>query len=163
MSDEQNLDQEDAPFLASVVYDDAHQCSGVLVDNLHILTTASCLIRTKTFDSTGQGIQPENIRIVLGTNSRYIKGITEDYINAEVKLASKWIAHPSYVQQEFNNHGPFEGNDVVIIAMTEPVLLSSRIWPVCLASSKSGSHQNSFLLGTSNCYVMCALCCAQGR
>ena len=46
------------PYIASLVWDGKHQCGGIIIDNMHILTAAHCLIHSIDRDPIGKGIDP---------------------------------------------------------------------------------------------------------
>ena len=60
------------PYIASLVWDGKHQCGGIIIDNMHIVTAAHCLIPSIDRDPIGKGIDTERITVVMGTNRRYI-------------------------------------------------------------------------------------------
>ena len=46
-----------------------------------------------------------------------------------------WELHPAYQREAFNKFGPFAGNDVAILRLSEPVEFSSTVWPICVGTS----------------------------
>ena len=55
--------------------------------------------------------------------------------------------HPAYRREEFNKFGPFAGNDLAIVTLSDPVKFSSTVWPICVGTSSDGlGHLNSNLI-----------------
>ena len=67
----------EVPYIASLVWDGKHQCGGVIIDNMHIVTAAHCLLKSIGHDPTGNGIDPGLITVVMGTKHRYIYGLQD--------------------------------------------------------------------------------------
>ena len=141
----------EVPYMAAIVWGGSHQCGGCLIDNIHIITAAHCLLRSKTLDPTGHGIPPDEIKVILGTTGRYVRGTTEDDPNVEIREIFTWAQHEGYIQQEFNSYGALDGKDIAIIIMAQPVPFSPRVWPICVATLGSnlgqGNQNKVFLSG----------------
>ena len=133
-----NADRFELPFMGSLVWGGKHQCGAVLIDNIHIITAAHCIVPRAAYDVQ---IFPEDLTVVLGTNIRYKNSLRDP--NAVVNEVDEFAIHPSYRQEEFNEFGPFTGNDIAILKLSEPVKFSPTIWPVCVGSS-------SVVLGHAN-------------
>ena len=127
-----NADRFELPFMGSLVWGGKHQCGAVLIDNIHIITAAHCIIPRAAYDVQ---IFPEDLTVVLGTNIRYKNSLRDP--NAVVNEVDEFAIHPSYRQEEFNEFGPFTGNDIAILKLSEPVKFSTTIWPVCVGSSSA--------------------------
>ena len=138
LTNARNADLFELPFMGSLVWGGKHQCGAVLIDNIHIITAAHCIVPRAAYDVQ---IFPEDLTVVLGTNIRYKNSLKDP--NAVVKEVDEFAIHPSYRQEEFNEFGPFTGNDIAILKLSEPVKFSPTIWPVCVGSS-------SVVLGHAN-------------
>ena len=127
-----NADRFELPFMGSLVWGGKHQCGAVLIDNIHIITAAHCIIPRAAYDVQ---IFPEDLTVVLGTNIRYKNSLKDP--NAVVKEVDEFAIHPSYRQEEFNEFGPFTGSDIALLKLSEPVKFSPTIWPACVGSSSA--------------------------
>ena len=132
LTNARNADLFELPFMGSLVWGGKHQCGAVLIDNIHIITAAHCIVPRAAYDVQ---IFPEDLTVVLGTNIRYKNSLKDP--NAVVKEVDEFAIHPSYRQEEFNEFGPFTGNDIAILKLSEPVKFSPTIWPVCVGSSSA--------------------------
>ena len=127
-----DADRFELPFMGSLVWGGKHQCGAVLIDNIHIITAAHCIIPRAAYDVQ---IFPEDLTVVLGTNIRYKNSLKDP--NAVVKEVDEFAIHPSYRQEEFNEFGPFTGSDIALLKLSEPVKFSPTIWPACVGSSST--------------------------
>ena len=132
LTNARNADLFELPFMGSLVWAGKHQCGAVLIDNIHIITAAHCIVPRAAYDVK---IFPEDLTVVLGTNIRYKNSLRDP--NAVVNEVNEFAIHPSYRQEEFNEFGPFTGNDIAILKLSEPVKFSTTIWPVCVGSSSA--------------------------
>ena len=132
LTNARNADLFELPFMGSLVWGGKHQCGAVLIDNIHIITAAHCIVPRAAYDVQ---IFPEDLTVVLGTNIRYKNSLRDP--NAVVNEVDEFAIHPSYRQEEFNEFGPFTGNDIAILKLSEPVKFSTTIWPVCVGSSSA--------------------------
>ena len=132
LTNARNADLFELPFMGSLVWGGKHQCGAVLIDNIHIITAAHCIVPRAAYDVQ---IFPEDLTVVLGTNIRYKNSLRDP--NAVVNEVDEFAIHPSYRQEEFNEFGPFTGNDIAILKLSEPVKFSPTIWPVCVGSSSA--------------------------
>ena len=122
------------PYIASLVWDGKHQCGGIIIDNMHIVTAAHCLIHSIARDPIGKGIDPARITVVMGTNRRYIQSLLRDDPDILVREVEDWVTHEAYRQESRNKFGPFDGKDIGILTLTRPIIFSTKIWPVCIAT-----------------------------
>ena len=122
------------PYIASLVWDGIHQCGGVIIDNMHLITAAHCLLQSKSHDPIGKGVAPERITVVMGTNKRYIHGILNDEPDILVGDVDDWSIHESYRQESRNSFGQYDGKDIAILTLTQPIVFSKKIWPICLGT-----------------------------
>ena len=122
------------PYIASLVWDGKHQCGGIIIDNMHIVTAAHCLIPSIARDPIGKGIDTERITVVMGTNRRYIQSLLREDPDILVREVEHWDAHEAYRQESRNKFGPFDGKDIGILTLTQPIIFSKKIWPVCIGT-----------------------------
>ena len=130
-----NAAEGEAPYMVSVVWGNKHQCGGAIIDNIHVVSAAHCIIQRAAFDLV---LVPEDVTIVMGTTLRFKQTRIDNIAGVVVKEVARWAVHPAYIQEEFNQNGPFTGKDIVLLRLSEPIQFSDKIWPICVGSPSSG-------------------------
>ncbi|XP_041696997.2 serine protease 56-like [Coregonus clupeaformis] len=101
------------PWLVNLQLDGGLMCGGVLVDRSWVVTAAHCFA----------GIHSESYWIaVVGEFD-----ITKTDPDEQVLKVNRIIPHPKFNPKTFNN-------DIALVELTSPVVLSERVTPVCLPS-----------------------------
>uniref|UniRef100_A0A672RSM2 Serine protease 56 n=1 Tax=Sinocyclocheilus grahami TaxID=75366 RepID=A0A672RSM2_SINGR len=99
------------PWLVNLRLDGALMCGGVLVDSSWVLTAAHCF--------TSQHWTPCS---VVGEFD-----LTKTDPDEQIMKVSRIITHPKFNPKTFNN-------DIALVELSSPVILSERVTPVCLPS-----------------------------
>ena len=142
LTNAKDADKGEIPFIGSLVYGGKHRCGVVLIDNIHAITAAHCIILRAAYD---QRLVPEELTVIFGTNVRHKPSRNDP--DAVIKEVESWVVHPAYRREEFNKFGPFAGNDLAIVTLSDPVKFSSTVWPICVGTSSDGlGHLNSNLI-----------------
>jgi hypothetical protein len=106
-----------------------HFCSGVLIYEQFVLTSAHCVSGLSVLDK---------ISVVIG-----ISRLTEEVFPTSSYLASKIYIHPEYNRKNKNS-------DIALIKLNKPVELNSKVNTICLPSENKVSkiyHRNVAIAG----------------
>ncbi|XP_066912679.1 chymotrypsinogen B2-like [Clytia hemisphaerica] len=119
----------DWPWMAGLTLDKKFRCGGVLVNELHVLTSAHCLYRR------GEKLDSNQIQIFLGSVHR-----SEEKLEpSKVRLAVKdLIIHKQFDPKTLEN-------DIALVKLTDDVTFSKSIQPVCLP--KYSADAPGYMLG----------------
>ncbi|KAL6467884.1 hypothetical protein MHYP_G00235610 [Metynnis hypsauchen] len=101
------------PWLVNLQLDGALMCGGVLVDSSWVLTAAHCFAGSRS-ESYWTAVVGEF-------------DITKSDPDEQVLKVNRIITHPKFNQKTFNN-------DIALVELSSPVVLSERVTPVCLPS-----------------------------
>jgi len=115
--------QAEMPWNAQIYSSNRHICSGTLVDNKFILTSASCVDPT-----TPQSVAA--LRVRLGDFNR---GNTQDGQHYEANVTTVY-RHSDFVSQKANS-APL--NNIALLKLTVPVQFTDRIRPICLDEAQT--------------------------
>ncbi|TNN67800.1 Serine protease 56 [Liparis tanakae] len=101
------------PWLVNLQLDGGMMCGGVLVDSSWVVTAAHCFAGSRS-ESYWTAVVGEF-------------DITKDDPDEQVIKVNRIIPHPKFNPKTFNN-------DIALVELTSPVVLSNRVTPVCLPS-----------------------------
>ncbi|XP_064848062.1 serine protease 56 [Oncorhynchus masou masou] len=101
------------PWLVNLQLDGGLMCGGVLVDSTWVVTAAHCFAGSRS-DSYWTAVVGEF-------------DITKTDPDEQVLKVNRIISHPKFNPKTFNN-------DIALVELTSPVVLSDRVTPVCLPS-----------------------------
>ncbi|KAG5286018.1 hypothetical protein AALO_G00010070 [Alosa alosa] len=101
------------PWLVNLQLDGALMCGGVLVDSSWVVTAAHCFAGSRS---------ERYWTAVVGEFD-----ITKSDPEEQVMKVNRIITHPKFNPKTFNN-------DIALVELSSPVLLSERLTPVCLPS-----------------------------
>lgn len=99
-----------------------YQCGGSLIDEMHIITAAHCLVDKSDDNQTIKLRDISTARIYLGAYSIASKDLPEPL------FAGQFIIPPEYMKSK-------HGNDIALIVLQQQVRFNNRIAPICLPSS----------------------------
>uniref|UniRef100_A0A8C7WQV6 Serine protease 56 n=1 Tax=Oryzias sinensis TaxID=183150 RepID=A0A8C7WQV6_9TELE len=102
------------PWLVNLQLDGALMCGGVLVDSSWVVTAAHCFAGSRGESSW---------TAVVGEFD-----ITKTDPDEQVLKVNRIISHPKFNPKTFNN-------DLALVELTSPVILSEHVTPVCLPSA----------------------------
>ncbi|KAL3988420.1 interferon regulatory factor 3 [Sarotherodon galilaeus] len=101
------------PWLVNLQLDGALMCGGVLVDSSWVVTAAHCFAGSRS-ESYWTAVVGEF-------------DITKSDPDEQVLKVNRVIPHPKFNPKTFNN-------DIALVELTSPVVLSQHVTPVCLPS-----------------------------
>ncbi|KAM8897950.1 trypsin-7-like [Spinachia spinachia] len=111
----QNASPGSWPWFASIKTEGRPSCGGSLINNQWVLTAAHCL--------TGKDLLTTTVS--LGSQTEALIS----YMQVRTTLESI-VCHPSY-------NSTTNDNDICLLKLSSPMVLSDDIYPVCLASAES--------------------------
>ncbi|CAL8312552.1 unnamed protein product [Gadus morhua 'NCC'] len=101
------------PWLVNLQLDGALMCGGVLVDSSWVVTAAHCFAGSRS-ESYWTAVVGEF-------------DISKPDPDEQILKVNRIISHPKFNPKTFNN-------DIALVELTSPVVLSDRVTPVCLPS-----------------------------
>ncbi|KAK7163579.1 hypothetical protein R3I93_007587 [Phoxinus phoxinus] len=101
------------PWLVNLRLDGALMCGGVLVDSSWVLTAAHCFAGSRS-ESYWTAVVGEF-------------DLTKSDPDEQIMKVNRIITHPKFNPKTFNN-------DIALVELSSPVILSERVTPVCLPS-----------------------------
>ncbi|KAI2667855.1 Serine protease 56 [Labeo rohita] len=101
------------PWLVNLRLDGALMCGGVLVDSSWVLTAAHCFAGSRS-ESYWTAVVGEF-------------DLTKTDPDEQLMKVNRIITHPKFNPKTFNN-------DIALVELSSPVILSERVTPVCLPS-----------------------------
>ncbi|XP_017207703.4 serine protease 56 [Danio rerio] len=101
------------PWLVNLRLDGALMCGGVLVDSSWVLTAAHCFAGSRS-ESYWTAVVGEF-------------DLTKTDADEQIMKVNRIITHPKFNPKTFNN-------DIALVELSSPVILSERVTPVCLPS-----------------------------
>ncbi|XP_034038480.1 uncharacterized protein prss56 [Thalassophryne amazonica] len=113
------------PWLVNLQLDGDLMCGGVLVDSSWVVTAAHCFAGSRS-DSYWTAVVGEF-------------DITKTDPDEQVLRVNRIIPHPKFNPKTFNN-------DIALVELTAPVVLSNHVAPVCLPSGTEPPHGSPCLL-----------------
>jgi len=129
-------DPDEWPWLAALVHKSGRgsgqYCGATLISDTHVLTAAHCLAPFKK----------EDILVKLGEYDFETEGETGDQTFTVQSMKN----HENY------NDVTFE-NDIAIIKLDRPAILSNSVWPICLPpASERFTNRRAFVIGWGTIY-----------
>ncbi|XP_043462050.1 serine protease 44-like [Leptopilina heterotoma] len=105
-------------------------CGGSLIDNIHILTAAHCVVNMNSWDVARLTVRLGDHNIKTSTEVRHIE-----------RRVKRVVRH-----KNFNSRTLY--NDVALLTLNEPVEFSEQIRPICLPSGRDlYNHQEATVIG----------------
>jgi len=129
-------DPDEWPWLAALVHKSGRgsgqYCGATLISDTHVLTAAHCLAPFKQ----------EDILVKLGEYDFETEGETGDQ---------------TFTVQSMKNHEDYNDvtfeNDIAIIKLDRPAILSNSVWPICLPpASERFTNRRAFVIGWGTIY-----------
>jgi secreted trypsin-like serine protease len=111
-----------------------HECGGTLIDEWHVLTSASCVEHSEGHTTSGEaGTLPSWVVVTLGMVDR--NELNEHTVNLPTARHSVWkvVVHANY------NEATLE-NDIAVLKLNVEVTMSRWIQPACLPDAQSNSY-----------------------
>jgi len=113
------------PWVVQIYSNGQQLCGGSLIDNLYVLTAASCLE-----PSANSRVNPQTVaalRVVLGEYTNVDPGFSrEQGLQRNVSVA--------YLHSQYKPPTPTESPvyDIAVLKLSQPVVFSQRIQPICI-------------------------------
>jgi len=129
-------DPDEWPWLAALVHKSGRgsgqYCGATLISDTHVLTAAHCLAPFKR----------EDILVKLGEYDFEKEGETQDQ---------------TFTVQSMKNHENYNDvtyeNDIAIMKLDRPAILSNSVWPICLPpASERFTNRRAFVIGWGTIY-----------
>uniref|UniRef100_A0A646QE05 Limulus clotting factor C n=1 Tax=Hemiscolopendra marginata TaxID=943146 RepID=A0A646QE05_9MYRI len=93
-------------------------CGGSLISERWVVTAAHCV----TYEASTQQIPADELQLYFG---KYYRDNKKDDDGVEVRKVEQIHVHPDYESSSFES-------DIALLRLNSPVILSSRVQPVCL-------------------------------
>ncbi|XP_011309157.1 uncharacterized protein [Fopius arisanus] len=118
----ERIDTSNLPFLVSIWLNNKLHCGGIIYDSNHVITTATCVQRI-----------PADRLIVLAKDMRF------PYFYKPQYSVESYVTHPSYSQiGRQDQNGSYTRDDIAVITLVKPSLLSHRLHPASFKESQEG-------------------------
>ncbi|KAK7482045.1 hypothetical protein BaRGS_00026737, partial [Batillaria attramentaria] len=120
-------DSGEYPWMAFLRYSGNFICGGSVIDPLHILTAAHCVVRYGR-DSLGF-VNGYRLDVLVGKHER---DTSQNYRQEQRADVAKIYMHNGYVRYAEDHF-----NDIALIRLQRPLTFNSRVSPVCLPTVSS--------------------------
>ncbi|KAF7988408.1 hypothetical protein HCN44_000981 [Aphidius gifuensis] len=122
------LTYEEHYFVASVLWQGVHVCSGTIINEFHIITTATCVTNEENIIYT-------NLQVLTGTFNQNDFGQYGKIDDVEFV-----IIHDDYAPLEF------WANDISILKLTQPLVYSIFRWPIKIGNRRRDNRYKTTIM-----------------
>ncbi|KAF2365381.1 Serine proteases trypsin domain [Trinorchestia longiramus] len=114
------------PWLMGLKKRERYECSATLITSTWLITAAHCVIRSQ--ESHNQTLDPRNLKVQLTSQRR------------SDRFVSEVVVHPEY------RPGRRPLNDIALIRLERPLIISDRIYPACVDLNGDGFITSPFAM-----------------